>query len=74
MLFITCETKKNIPFYLNLHFGLHAAEQLLYAIRLWIQGYEIFPPPRHVLATQYEGSRDRIQSDVKAALGNNRKD
>lgn len=25
MLFITCETKKKIPFYLNLHFGLHAA-------------------------------------------------
>ena len=74
MLFITGETKKKIPFDPNLHFGLHAAEQVLYAIRLWTHGYDIFTPTRHALATQYEGSRDRIPSDVKAALGNNRKD
>lgn len=74
MLFITGETKKKISFDPNLHFGLHAAEQVLYAVRLWTHGYDIFTPTRHTLATQYEGSRDRIPSDVKAALGKNRKD
>ena len=74
MLFIEGATKKRIPFDPNLHFGLHAAEQVLYAVRLWTHGFDIFAPTRHTLATQYEGSRDRIPEDVKKALNSNRRD
>lgn len=67
MLFMESSVKKRIPFDPNLNFGLHAAEQDLYAARLWTHGYDIFTPTVHTVATQYAGSRDRILNDVRRA-------
>ncbi len=72
MLFMECSTKKLIPYDPYLHFGLHAAEQVLYAIRLWTHGYDIYCPTQHILATEYEGARDRIPESVKQATARNR--
>ena len=51
----------------ELNFGLHAAEQVLYAIRLWTNGFDIFCPTRHTIATDYLVNRDRISINVKRA-------
>ena len=72
LLFMESSAKKRIPYDPDLHFGLHAAEQVLYAARLWTNGYDIFTPTMHTVATQYEGSRDRIPADVKSAVAENR--
>lgn len=72
MLFMEGSTKKSIPFDPYLHFGLHAAEQVLYAIRLWTHGYDIYCPTQHTVATEYEGARDRIPDNVKQTTSRNR--
>lgn len=72
MLFMTAETRRLFPYDPELDFGLHAEEQVLYAVRLWTHGYDIFCPTRHTLATDYEGSRDRIPDEVKRISNSNR--
>ena len=72
MLFMEGAAKKLIPFDPYLHFGLHAAEQVLYAIRLWTHGYDIYCPTQHTVATEYEGARDRIPDHVKQITSRNR--
>lgn len=74
MLFMEGSTKKQIAYDPYLHFGLHAAEQVLYGLRLWTQGFEIFCPTRHSLATEYDGARDRVPEKVKQACAANRGD
>lgn len=74
MLFMEGSTKKQIAYDPYLHFGLHAAEQVLYGLRLWTNGYEIFCPTRHSLATEYDGARDRIPERVKQVCAANRGD
>lgn len=71
MLFMEGSVKKRIPFDPNLDFGLHTAEQDLYSARLWTNGYDIFAPTIHTVATQYAGSRDRILPDVKRSTAAN---
>ena len=65
MLFMSSEVRRLFPYDPELDFGLHAEEQVLYAVRLWTHGYDIFCPTRHSLSTDYEGSRDRIPDEVK---------
>lgn len=72
MLFMTAEARRLFPYDPELDFGLHAEEQVLYAVRLWTHGYDIFCPTRHALATDYEGSRDRIADEVKRISNSNR--
>ncbi len=74
MLFMDASTKRRVPYDPFLDFGLHAAEQVLYAARLWTNGYDIFTPTAHTVATQYAGSRERISAEVKRALIENRGD
>ena len=74
MLFMKGSTKKQIAFDPYLHFGLHAAEQVLYGLRLWTHGYDIFCPTRHSLATEYDGARDRVPEEVKQVCAANRRD
>ncbi|MEC8746330.1 MAG: GlcNAc-transferase family protein, partial [Pseudomonadota bacterium] len=72
MLFMRAEDRRRFPYDPELDFGLHAAEQVLYAVRLWTHGFDIFCPTRHALATDYEGSRDRIPDEVKRISNANR--
>lgn len=72
MLFMRSEDRLRFPYDPELDFGLHAAEQVLYAIRLWTHGYDIFCPTRHAVATAYAGSRDRIPDDAKRISNANR--
>ena len=72
MLFMSGEVRRLFPYDPELDFGLHAEEQVLYAVRLWTHGYDIFCPTRHALATDYEGSRDRIPDEVKRISNSNR--
>ena len=72
MLFMRAEDRKRFPYDPELDFGLHAAEQVLYAVRLWTHGFDIFCPTQHALATDYEGSRDRIPDEVKRISNANR--
>ena len=72
MLFMRAEDRKRFPYDPELDFGLHAAEQVLYAVRLWTHGFDIFCPTQHALATDYEGSRDRIPDEVKRISNVNR--
>ena len=72
MLFMQADTRRAIPYDPDLHFGLHAAEQVLYAARLWTHGYDIYTPTSHTLATEYEGSRSRIPEYIKQACNRNR--
>ena len=65
MLFMRSNLRQSFPYDPFLHFGLHAAEQVLYAVRLWTHGVDLFCPTQHSLATDYEGSRDRIPPSVK---------
>ena len=74
MLFMRAADRKAIGYDPELDFGLHAAEQVLYAIRLWTHGFDVFCPTRHAVATDYEGSRDRIPSEVKRISNTNRAD
>jgi hypothetical protein len=74
MLFMEGRAKKKIAYDPYLHFGLHAAEQVLYGLRLWTHGFEIFCPTRHSLATEYEGARDRIPEQVKQVCATKRGD
>ena len=74
MLFMRAADRKAIGYDPELDFGLHAAEQVLYAIRLWTHGFDLFCPTRHAVATDYEGSRDRIPSKVKRICNTNRAD
>jgi len=60
MLFMSSQTKRDIPFDPDLHFGLHAAEQFLYSARLWTHGYQVMTPTRHSIATEYITNRERI--------------
>jgi len=73
MLFMRAEDRKRFPYDPELNFGLHAAEQVLYAVRLWTHGFDIFCPTQHALATDYEGSRDRIPDEVKRISNANRR-
>ena len=72
MLFMRAEDRKRFPYDYQLDFGLHAAEQVLYAVRLWTHGFDIFCPTQHALATDYEGSRDRIPDEIKRISNANR--
>jgi hypothetical protein len=72
MLFMRSEDRLRFPYDPELDFGLHAAEQVLYAIRLWTHGYDILCPTRHAVATDYAGSRDRIPDDAKRISNGNR--
>lgn len=72
MLFMRSKLRQSFPYDPYLHFGLHAAEQVLYAVRLWTHGIDLFCPTRHSLATDYEGSRDRIPHAVKSICANQR--
>ena len=74
MLFMESRVKKQIAFDPYLHFGLHAAEQVLYGLRLWTHGYDIFCPTQHSLATEYDGARDRVPEEVKQICAANRGD
>ena len=51
MLFMRAEDRRRFPYDPELDFGLHAAEQVLYAVRLWTHGFDIFCPTQHALAT-----------------------
>jgi len=72
MLFMRAKDRERFPYDPELDFGLHAAEQVLYAVRLWTHGFDIFCPTQHALATDYEGSRDRIPDEVKRISNTNR--
>ena len=72
MLFMRSKLRQSFPYDPHLHFGLHAAEQVLYAVRLWTHGIDLFCPTRHSLATDYEGSRDRIPHSVKSICAKQR--
>lgn len=72
MLFMRAKDRRRFPYDPELDFGLHAAEQVLYAVRLWTHGFDIFCPTQHALATDYEGSRDRIPDEVKRISNANR--
>ena len=72
MLFMRAKDRRRFPYDPDLDFGLHAAEQVLYAVRLWTHGFDIFCPTQHALATDYEGSRDRIPDEVKRISNANR--
>jgi hypothetical protein len=74
MLFMRSIDRKKYGYDPNLDFGLHAAEQVLYAIRLWTNGFDIFCPTRHILSTEYLTNRDRIPVKVKEIHSRNRKD
>ena len=74
MLFMRSADRKAIGYDPALDFGLHAAEQVLYAIRLWTHGFDVFCPTRHAVATDYEGSRDRIPPEAKRISNANRGD
>ena len=73
MLFMRSSLRKAFPYDPELHFGLHAAEQVLYAIRLWTHGVDLFCPTRHAIATDYEGSRERISVDARRTVAEQRK-
>ena len=72
MLFMRAKDRKRFPYDPELDFGLHAAEQVMYAVRLWTHGFDIFCPTQHALATDYDGSRDRIPDEVKHISNINR--
>ena len=72
MLFMRSEDRILFPYDPDLDFGLHAEEQVLYAVRLWTHGYDIFCPTRHAVATDYAGSRDRIPDAAKRISNANR--
>ncbi len=72
MLFMETGAKNRVPYDPHLDFGLHAAEQVLYAARLWTHGYDIFTPTVNTVATQYAGSRERISAEVRSATLANR--
>jgi FkbM family methyltransferase len=74
MLFMRSTDRKAIGYDPALDFGLHAAEQVLYAIRLWTHGFDVFCPTRHAVATDYVGSRDRIPPEAKRISNANRGD
>jgi len=72
MLFMRSDDRRRFPYDPELDFGLHAEEQVLYAVRLWTHGYDIFCPTRHAVATDYAGSRDRIPDEAKRISNANR--
>lgn len=72
LLFMEAGSKRRIPYDPDLHFGLHAEEQVLYAARLWTHGFDLFTPTVNTVATQYSGSRERISSEVRKAVLSNR--
>ena len=74
MLFMETSAKRRAPYDPHLDFGLHAAEQVLYAARLWTNGYDIYTPTAHTVATQYAGSRERISNEARTATLENRGD
>ena len=73
LLFMRADLRRKFPYDPDLNFGLHAAEQVLYSIRLWTHGVDIFCPTTHTVATEYQGARDRIPHDVKRIQSKNRK-
>ena len=72
MLFMRSGLRRAFPYDPELHFGLHAAEQVLYSVRLWTHGVELFCPTRHALATDYAGSRNRISAQARQLMAERR--
>ena len=70
MLFMRSDDRRRFPYDPELDFGLHAEEQVLYAVRLWTLA-TIFCPTRHAVATDYAGSRDRIPDEAKRISNSN---
>lgn len=59
MLFFNKEAYNDIVFDDEIYFGLQFEEQVVLAARYWTNGYDIFTPSKHIIATEYITNRKR---------------
>ena len=64
MLFFDKKAYYDVPFDKEIYFGLQFEEQVVLAARYWTNGYDIFTPSKHIVATEYETNRKRQKNHV----------
>lgn len=64
MLFFDKIAHRDIPFDKDIYFGLQFEEQVVLAARYWTNGYDIFTPNKHIIATEYLTNINRQKKKV----------